>query len=402
MDYKEKYEQALEKARQLCAYPTTQPFIRDLQDLFPELRESDDERIRKAIIKVFALHKDYEVFFGASVEDIHAWLERQGDLTIRFFTDEFEWALGRIIAFWNQNHKDGKYDENELMSYIKVRETELVKLFADNVCKVSLSDCSEEYRKAYYDGYNKCNRDWLKIKDISVYEYNKSAEILLGGQVEQKPADMVEPKFKVGDWIINNEHNNVAKVLEINNEEYRLDYCDTVGTISIALIDNDYHLWTIQDAKSGDIIYTPKGCGVEGIFLIEGWKKVEDTGRTLCSDIGYRVDDDEIIAGGLGAIWWKGVIDPFYPATKEQRDLLFEKIREKGFEYDSKKKRYIRKKVPKEYSIIIDGVRHNLIKPEIEDCKKCSLDKFCDRFKEALCDALVGRHTGMIFEKEDS
>lgn len=205
-------------------------------------------------------------------------------------------------------------------------------------------------------------------------------------------------KFKVGDWVVNTITGNVEQIIEVTSNEY------VCSGILIVSFDNQHLLkkWTIQDAKSGDIIYTPKGCGVEGIFLIEGWKKVEDTGRTLCSDIGYRVEEDEIIAGGLGAIWWEGVIDQFYPATKEQRDLLFEKIREKGFEYDSKKKRYIRKKVPKEYAIIIDGVRHNLIKPEIEDCKKCSLDKFCDRFKEALCDSLVGRHTGMIFEKENS
>lgn len=50
-----------------------------LFDLFPELKESEDERIRKAIINVFASHKDYEVFFGASVEDILAWLEKQAE-----------------------------------------------------------------------------------------------------------------------------------------------------------------------------------------------------------------------------------------------------------------------------------------------------------------------------------
>ncbi len=44
--------------------------------------EDEDERIRKALINVFATHKDYEMFFGVSVEDIHAWLERQGEHTI--------------------------------------------------------------------------------------------------------------------------------------------------------------------------------------------------------------------------------------------------------------------------------------------------------------------------------
>ena len=49
------------------------------EHIFPALKESEDERIRKAIINVFASHKDYEVFFGVSVEDILAWLEAQGE-----------------------------------------------------------------------------------------------------------------------------------------------------------------------------------------------------------------------------------------------------------------------------------------------------------------------------------
>ena len=41
--------------------------------------DDKDEEIRKALINVFAMHKDYEVFFGVSVEDIRAWLEKQGE-----------------------------------------------------------------------------------------------------------------------------------------------------------------------------------------------------------------------------------------------------------------------------------------------------------------------------------
>ena len=51
---------------------------RQIFRFFPELEEGEDERIRKAIINVFASHKNYEVFFGVSVEDILAWLEKQG------------------------------------------------------------------------------------------------------------------------------------------------------------------------------------------------------------------------------------------------------------------------------------------------------------------------------------
>ena len=66
------YDKAIERAKQHCA-----DYV--VETIFPELKESEDERIRKAIINVFASHKFYEVYYGASVEDILAWLEAQGE-----------------------------------------------------------------------------------------------------------------------------------------------------------------------------------------------------------------------------------------------------------------------------------------------------------------------------------
>ena len=69
------YDKALEKARQLCAYPTTKPFISDLQDLFPELAESEDERIRKSIIEL--LNEVHFTFKHYDINKMLAWLEKQ-------------------------------------------------------------------------------------------------------------------------------------------------------------------------------------------------------------------------------------------------------------------------------------------------------------------------------------
>ena len=66
------YDEALEKARQLCDYPTTKPFISDLQNLFPELKESEDERIRKELIE-FVKHR------GGFKQEYIAWLEKQAE-----------------------------------------------------------------------------------------------------------------------------------------------------------------------------------------------------------------------------------------------------------------------------------------------------------------------------------
>ena len=81
MDYEKKYNEALEKARQLCAYPTTKPFISDLQDLFPELAESEDEMVRRSLLD-WLVKKRNNITIPFSLGDADrwiAWLEKQGE-----------------------------------------------------------------------------------------------------------------------------------------------------------------------------------------------------------------------------------------------------------------------------------------------------------------------------------
>ena len=78
------YDEALEKARQLCSYPTSKPFISDLQDLFPELKENDgneDEKIRNNIKKVIGWYRGMfteKSLMPEQYQEIDAWLEKQG------------------------------------------------------------------------------------------------------------------------------------------------------------------------------------------------------------------------------------------------------------------------------------------------------------------------------------
>lgn len=52
MNYEQKYKEALERARDSFTYPDYPGFIR-ADVVFPELKESQDERIRKEIIAIF-------------------------------------------------------------------------------------------------------------------------------------------------------------------------------------------------------------------------------------------------------------------------------------------------------------------------------------------------------------
>ena len=79
MNYEPKYEDLIERLKKAKEDNSVndERYCCVIDKIVPELRESTDERIRKALINVFATHKDYEMFFGVSVEDIHAWLEKQ-------------------------------------------------------------------------------------------------------------------------------------------------------------------------------------------------------------------------------------------------------------------------------------------------------------------------------------
>lgn len=76
-----KYKQALERARDLMTNQNPPAFDKDLISLvFPELQESEDERIRKALKQGFSQYgNSFTTFGGIKVEDIIAWLEKQGD-----------------------------------------------------------------------------------------------------------------------------------------------------------------------------------------------------------------------------------------------------------------------------------------------------------------------------------
>lgn len=87
MDYKEKYEQGLECIQEILsgAGDTIRTSIlqKRLQPFFPELKESEDERIRKwcishfnACINVIKDNDEYKEYLSNKVI---AWLEKQGD-----------------------------------------------------------------------------------------------------------------------------------------------------------------------------------------------------------------------------------------------------------------------------------------------------------------------------------
>lgn len=82
MDYKEKYEQALEVAKKLIENEETNIpvfYVDNIKDIFTELKESEDEKIRKDIVKYLESKYEDPNAINCNYKEWIAWLEKQSE-----------------------------------------------------------------------------------------------------------------------------------------------------------------------------------------------------------------------------------------------------------------------------------------------------------------------------------
>ena len=149
---------------------------------------------------------------------------------------------------------------------------------------------------------------------------------------DEKPVDN-KPKFKVGNWIVQ-ESVGVYKVTEIWDSWYEvIDSHELHYSIGF---DQEYmcHLWTIQDAKPGDVLHAI-GQHTYCIFIFNRLDNdVSDRDRVFatgycCLDI--TADKMEFCVQGPDSIEVSDV--NVKPATKIQGGLLFQKMKEAGYDW---------------------------------------------------------------------
>lgn len=80
MDYEKLYKEALERAKSaIKECGDNKGRIVMIESIFPELRESGDESIRKDIKRAISVALDYSYFDKETADDCLAWLEKQGE-----------------------------------------------------------------------------------------------------------------------------------------------------------------------------------------------------------------------------------------------------------------------------------------------------------------------------------
>lgn len=292
MDYEKAYKNALAHAREIHRNECEKR--RDMEWLFPELKESEDERIRKGLINYFNHHKNgINIFYGIKGDDILAWLEKQGECHI---SHDDEIMIKQLTEYFTTGH--GLQNTNET-----------VVEWLNNV-KEKLEKQGEKPQGKTYTFEGKSAFE--AISEVKVDNINK-----------------IKSKFKVGDWITNGDY--TWKIAEVKPLDYILQSQDgNIVDDTISHVDEQFHSFTIQDAKDGDVIACENGR--IGIFI-------KCLNNNLFSSYCF-IDNEGWFFGDEGQVHILDTIicGKIYPATKEQCDLLFQKMYEAGYEWDAEKK----------------------------------------------------------------
>ena len=244
------YDEALEKMKSWARGEHPECFTeaqKTAEFIFPELKESEDERIKKTLIDYFQTYKEQEecgikTFFGIPTDNILAWLEKQGE---------------------QEKPQVYKTDDGEVITYSE----------------------SEGYK-------------------------------------------VIEPKFKVGDWILysGDHYEGVRHITKINENGYYIERNGLPHGIIPFNHEICMRLWTIQDAKDGDTLVASDG----SLFMFAKLKNNSAYYHiSLCKNGSMEISD--------GNHSWE-TAKGCHPATKEQCDLLFQKMKEAGYEWDTEKK----------------------------------------------------------------
>ena len=179
--------------------------------------------------------------------------------------------------------------------------------------EVKVSD-DEKIRKEIIEFFENCN-----IKHLDWIAWIKK-------QGEQNTINNVKSKFNPGDWIVFNGFTLYVK--EIVNGFYRTISRGGITNSYDLNIDNAARLWTIQDAKDGDVLVVNRD---NSPFIFKGFDKFHPE----CPVAYCGIDDNGIFIVNSGDGWWTD--ERVEPATKEQYELLFQKMKEAGYTWDSNK-----------------------------------------------------------------
>jgi hypothetical protein len=295
------YDELFIKAKQIYNNENDVLIMHTIEDLFPELKESEDEKVMKKLINL--VKKSYE----------------QGGYALH------KWEADEMLA-WLEKQVEHANFRNKIQVGDKVTRNE------DGVL-VNLSQLNRVAKKNEKQGKQKASYTTIVETGDGGINALVTRELPTDGcDDEQKPADTVEPKFHEGDWVVYK--NDICQIVK---REEGCNKLVTVFGIEKELVNernlSTARLWTIQDAKDGDVLVTRK----KQPFIFKNYDENTDYIYAYCGicdlvkDNSFYADNDQL---------WTcySVAGDVYPTTKEQCDTLLKAMKAAGYEFDFEKK----------------------------------------------------------------
>lgn len=345
---------ALQKAN-----PSDEGIQNWVNENFPELKESkesEDERIRKYLITYFTNIDDC----ASSIKgkDVITWLEKQGDVNaliqeaseksytegmrterkrwlekqgehLEYYDDEdilqrfsfYSYKDEPNIIYLSGLYVNAKHRNKGIGTKILTIADEVAVSMGCNVIRLQTeigSNAERLYRRKGYDTFKReGNQVWLEK------------------QAEENNQMIDKPVYDTGDFVIDGQGiiMKIVNVMYAYEPSYR---CIVIGTDEEVFdypckqIEESSHLWTIQDARIGDVL-VHNDCTFIFMGIENGVVNALEDNFLDCRNPAFYGEPDKD--------------DDYHPATKEQRDILFRKMREAGYQWDPETKGL--KKVPK-------------------------------------------------------
>ena len=321
MNDKEKYNAALERAAKLRVQNPFDTVGQMVEHIFPELKESEDERIKKMLIR--HIRQERGSLSNNETQMIINWLEKQGGQKPAWREEDESWFKElELMALSFSNDVSYRKEFFDWLKSVKDRVQH----------KVEWNEEDEKIKKELITHFRntRCTTEKGAKKIVKWIAW-------LEKQGEQ-PTDKAETKFKEGDYIVPNDitFSEIWRVVNIDKDDYYNIQCitnpeyDELYRIPGFVLEKDYRLWTVQDADDGDVLVASDG----SIFLFAG---VDDCAckyyAALTTDNYVKINKEP--KGG----YWE-TSRAVYPATEEQRELLFKIIKEAGYEWNNEKKEF--------------------------------------------------------------
>lgn len=132
--------------------------------------------------------------------------------------------------------------------------------------------------------------------------------------------ELIEPKFKVGDWVTD----GISKYQMHFIDDTHYWYSENCILGSIESVDKQYHLWTIKDAKDGDVV-----TNIRGAIII--YRELTISG--YCSSF-VSLDRLNQLIPHYDSYLTAGI----RLSTEEEKQKLFQAIKENGYKWNSETK----------------------------------------------------------------